>query len=349
MMSIEEQIESLPSILLSFESKINNLELSKIDITKMQSRLDQLDEKITTRKYHVSNVHISNMLELQALLNYASGKLNEAKGNVREAINTSDLNALVTKLAKSMAEGQDTKPESHGKINKSELPEYFTVSTARLILLGIPTLGFYNIYWAYKNWKAIEKFPTTNKKGKPIPVHPALSAFFFPLTSYEMFSRVRNSMQGIEPERKVRAGLYAWVLFFLNIVSLSSIPIIFMQKHMNYIKVHAYGNKRVRKGTSWGEVVMTVLGMLYMGAIISSYSSGGSASLTADQLSKKEKMDNLTSQYNTCSSELLARKSSVDTSSSYSVNSYNSDYDSCEQVRLDQNAAVTEYNQSIGL
>lgn len=62
----------------------------------------------------------------------------------------------------------------------------------------------------------------------------------------------------------------------------------------------------------------------------------------------KDNMDALTKQYETCSEELIARKDSVDLYDQDAIDSYNSDYDACEAVRLRQNEAVDNYNKLIG-
>lgn len=45
-------------------------------------------------------------------------------------------------------------------ISKSN--SFFTVSTKKLLIMSLVTLGFYNIYWFYKNWVVIQE--ETNKK-----------------------------------------------------------------------------------------------------------------------------------------------------------------------------------------
>lgn len=69
---------------------------------------------------------------------------------------------------------------------------------------------------------------------------------------------------------------------------------------------------------------------------------------TSEIQAAKDKMDSLTAQYETCSSDLVAREKTLNRYSQYAVDSYNSDYDACEDIRLEQNAQVDRYNSMIG-
>lgn len=61
-----------------------------------------------------------------------------------------------------------------------------------------------------------------------------------------------------------------------------------------------------------------------------------------------KRMEALRSQYNTCSSELESRYNTLNEYSEYEVNSYNNDYDDCENTRLRLNSTVDEYNRLAG-
>jgi uncharacterized membrane protein len=60
------------------------------------------------------------------------------------------------------------------------------------------------------------------------------------------------------------------------------------------------------------------------------------------------RMEGLRSQYNTCSSDLEARYNTINTYSDYEVDSYNRDYDECENTRIRLNNTVDEYNRLAG-
>lgn len=69
-----------------------------------------------------------------------------------------------------------------------------------------------------------------------------------------------------------------------------------------------------------------------------------SATITPEIQSAKDRMDSLTAQYEKCSSDLVAREPNIDKYSQYAIDSYNADWQTCENVRLEQNAQVEKYN-----
>jgi len=72
------------------------------------------------------------------------------------------------------------------------------------------------------------------------------------------------------------------------------------------------------------------------------------ATITPEIQAAKDRMDSLTAQYEQCSSDLVAREKTLNKYSQYAVDSYNSDYDACEDIRLEQNSQVNKYNSMIG-
>lgn len=73
-----------------------------------------------------------------------------------------------------------------------------------------------------------------------------------------------------------------------------------------------------------------------------------SSTITSEIQAAKNRMDSLTAQYEACSSDLEAREPNVNRYSQYAVDSYNADWQACEDIRLEQNAQVDKYNSMIG-
>lgn len=94
-------------------------------------------------------------------------------------------------------------------------------------------------------------------------------------------------------------------------------------------------------------VALIVLGS----ASIAAFSNTGSSTSTynSDQSSKKTIYENLTKQYEECSSSLESRIKNLDKTSQTEVDNYNTDLAICEAIRQKQNSATEEYNNSIGL
>jgi hypothetical protein len=99
--------------------------------------------------------------------------------------------------------------------------------------------------------------------------------------------------------------------------------------------------------------IIAIFAVLIIVAIASSSSDSGTTPTSPNTTTNseiqaaKDKMDSLTAQYKQCSSDLAARESSVNKYSQSAVDSYNSDWQSCEDTRLEQNAAVDSYNSMI--
>lgn len=65
------------------------------------------------------------------------------------------------------------------------LTPFFPVSTNKLLVMSICTLGLYQVYWFYKNWQHIRRREQSN-------ISPAPRALFSILFCYSCFRRIRN-------------------------------------------------------------------------------------------------------------------------------------------------------------
>ena len=216
-----------------------------------------------------------------------------------------------------------------------------------MIILGILTLSTYGIYWAYKNWKAVEANLNAENTGKKKRVHPILSSIFFPLTSHELFVRVRESTQQLGIDSRVPAGGTAWAVFILNLTAFSFVPLAIFQKHMNRVKLAAFGTAEIRKGTSLGEVIFVIIAILSLVARANGYTNNSTTTISTEAQSQRTLSQTLLQQYNECSSSLEARRATVDTTDQAAIDSFNVDRQACEDTRIKQNAAVDEYNRLI--
>ncbi len=113
--------------------------------------------------------------------------------------------------------------------------------------------------------------------------------------------------------------------------------------------------RKKRNKIAWAILlsIITIFIILIVLAIASSSSDTGTTANpnttgTSEIQAAKDKMDSLTAQYKQCSSDLAARESSVNRYSQSAVDSYNADWQACEDVRFQQNAAVDSYNSMIG-
>ena len=94
-------------------------------------------------------------------------------------------------------------PEDTGEAGE---PAFFPVSRTKLIVLTFCTLGIYEYYWLYKNWKLVR-----NRTGERIM--PFWRAFFAVFFCYSLFDRVRKYRPDL-PASQIAAGplAIAWIV-----------------------------------------------------------------------------------------------------------------------------------------
>jgi magnesium-transporting ATPase (P-type) len=99
----------------------------------------------------------------------------------------------------------------------SERTEYFSVSVKKLVIMCIMTFGIYEVYWFYKNWKAIKV--QENKK-----LAPFWRAIFSIVYCFSLFKRILLSAthKGYKP--KMSHGILAVFYISFYIFDLEKLP-----------------------------------------------------------------------------------------------------------------------------
>ncbi len=88
------------------------------------------------------------------------------------------------------------------------MTSYYRVSTAKLVALSFCTLGFYSIYWFYRQWQA-EGEEHDESDSAPF------RAFFSVFTAYSLFSRIHAALSLDGDRPRFSPGLYAVAYFVL--------------------------------------------------------------------------------------------------------------------------------------
>jgi len=83
-------------------------------------------------------------------------------------------------------ESEDTPQDPPIVTQKNKKPLYFPVSKLKLILMSLCTLGLYELYWFYKNWKLIKTRTGQNQS-------PFWRAFFSIIFCYQLFKHIQVS------------------------------------------------------------------------------------------------------------------------------------------------------------
>lgn len=352
-----------------------------VQLLKFQAELDQIDEKYKfDPKYDDKRFQL---YELQALIHYFGGSHASAIRFVEDANSIKPISKEFTsKIARDLlGSSQNEEKMSAGKDNRvtEKLSvngdHFFYTSPIKAALLSFFTLSIYNLYWFYKHWRSIQLGGV--KKRNPL-ISVLLSIFQF-FTVWTLFRRISESAKvglysgsfdyrslsilymvlllvssgsGRISPRSATEEIASYIAGLIMCLG-SSIIIYFAQKAANYSNEHK-APEPLRARTYAGEVIFAVIGIILFLAIlfVTIYSSAQNAypQGTENEIAaQKIAMDQLTKQYNTCSSDLVSRYDGIDRTNQNAIDSYNADYDACEAVRLKQNEAVDQYNRLAGL
>lgn len=162
--------------------------------------------------------------------------------------------------------------------------EYFSISLKRLAILSVLTLGIYEIYWFYKNWKAIQKVEKQD-------ISPFWRAWFAIFYCHGLFKKILQSAKRHGYNGSYSSGLIATVYIVLLLVgnslsraenfgfgfyilsfligSSTFIPLLFVQKAINFNNSKVVQNYNVGKKFLKGEIISITLGIIYFGLILS--------------------------------------------------------------------------------
>lgn len=116
---------------------------------------------------------------------------------------------------------------------------YFAVSLLKLGVMSVTTLGIYQIYWFYKNWKNAQRIAN-------VDANAPIRAFFYGITSYWLFKLIRDHANSVVPGMAIPAGPLAIAVFVLTAASrlpdpywlvtfLSVLPLLLVQSAVNRV------------------------------------------------------------------------------------------------------------------
>jgi len=144
----------------------------------------------------------------------------------------------------------------------------FAVSLPKLAVMSLCTFGFYQLYWAYKQWDA-------QRRREPEELSPFWRAFFAPLWGFSLFPRLQRltAMYGV-PATWSGSAL-ALTYFFLNLmlrlpdpywlVSIFTfVPLMVAQRSINALNAAVAPEAPRNDSYSGANVVAIVVGGLFL-------------------------------------------------------------------------------------
>jgi len=141
---------------------------------------------------------------------------------------------------------------------------FYEISNTKLIMLSVFTLGFFEIYWFYRQWKFIEKV-------KNLKLTPWARGLFAPLFAYSLFKYIFELSKDAGEKQTPSAGWLAAGYFILAsmgrfpgwawLISIASFwPLIPVQNHINQLFNKKYSNGATSTTFNWKEVVVMIIG-----------------------------------------------------------------------------------------
>ena len=94
---------------------------------------------------------------------------------------------------------------------------WWPISTAKLAILTVGTLGIYHYYWIYENWLRL-------RARESAPLSPVWRTLFAPVTMHRMFARARENAAEADIRAPWSAIGLAAAYFVANLALLVGIP-----------------------------------------------------------------------------------------------------------------------------
>lgn len=160
--------------------------------------------------------------------------------------------------------------------------EYYAVSPLRMFILGLLSLGVYNVYWGFRNWKAYQEATKDD-------INPYLCGFFINFTAPVLCAKINETLRKkyllicggvyflayvctwvlntINDPAWYDLVIFIWIICYLIIVT-ALIPVqVAVNKYTKEVL-----KKDIDKKVHFGEMALTLLGVLIIaGMFLSAY------------------------------------------------------------------------------
>lgn len=155
-------------------------------------------------------------------------------------------------------------------------PIYFPVSLTKFVVMHFCTVGLYQVYWFYENWKLI-------LEREQSEASPFWRTFFMFIYCYALFEKVRSSAASLKVGHSVSVQVLAtgWILLstllilpdpYGLIALLSILFLIPVQQAANRINESLVpGHDRNERFTAWNKVAVVIGGLLFILVVIGTF------------------------------------------------------------------------------
>ena len=170
---------------------------------------------------------------------------------------------------------QEKEPQSTGP-HSLATPLYFAVSPLKLIVMSVCTLGLYEVYWFYKNWRLI-------KEREKLAIRPFWRALFAVFFCHSCFRNIQTTAQSLSLKRSIAVGPLAagwiiltvlwrlpdpyWLVTYFAVLFL--VPVQTLVNDVNEAVVPGY--KENRRFTAWNIATVVFGGILFVLVLIGTF------------------------------------------------------------------------------
>jgi len=88
---------------------------------------------------------------------------------------------------------------------------YYVVGSLKLALLSMCTLGLFDLYWFYRNWKTI-------KTNLDLNIMPFWRAFFSPLWGWSLATHINSEADSLDASPAISAFIFGSLYFVLSVL-----------------------------------------------------------------------------------------------------------------------------------
>ena len=155
-------------------------------------------------------------------------------------------------------------------------PIYFPVSLTKFVVMHFCTVGLYQVYWFYENWKLI-------REREQSDASPYWRTFFMIIYCYSLFEKVRSSADSLKLGHSISVQVLAtgWILLstlwilpdpYGLVALLSILFLIPVQQAANRVNESLVpGHDRNERFTAWNMVAVVVGGLLFILVVIGTF------------------------------------------------------------------------------
>jgi|CXWL01.1.fsa_nt_gi hypothetical protein len=151
-------------------------------------------------------------------------------------------------------------------------PAYFPVGIGKLVVMSVLTFGMYEVYWFYRNWKAVQH-------SHKVHLRPFWRALFYPLTSYFLFQRIAAESARLGIGESLQISALAMGVFVISslvrlpdpywlLCLLSFLPLIPVQLVVNEINQRVAADVDQNRSFGVANFIGMIIGALLLVAVI---------------------------------------------------------------------------------